>query len=129
MIVVDTDVLIDALRGRDPGAAKVRELLVGDGLATTAVIAFELCSGGRSEKQLQAIASLLAALTVIPFDTASMEAAASVRTQLESSGRGIGMADYLIAGCCVARRASLLTRNHQHFGRIAGLRLEPMAEG
>jgi predicted nucleic acid-binding protein len=33
------------------------------------------------------------------------------------------MADYMIAGICLAHSAVLLTRNRKHFERVAGLTL------
>lgn len=123
MIVVDTDVLIDALRGRQPGAGRVGEGLKAGILATTAVTVFELLSGAKDSKHRVSIESLLGALPVVPFDQAAGEAAASLRQDLEEQGQGIGMADYLIAGVCVSRSASLLTRNRKHFQRIARLTL------
>ena len=47
--------------------------------------------------------------------------AAETRRTLESTGTPIGMADYLIAGICLARSAILLTRNRAHFDRVPGL--------
>ena len=38
-------------------------------------------------------------------------------------GKGIGTADYLIAGMCLAHGATLLTRNLKHFERVPGLRI------
>jgi len=38
-------------------------------------------------------------------------------------GTPIGMADYLIAGICLARGARLLVRNRSHFERVPGLEL------
>ena len=121
MIVVDTDVLIDALRGRQPGADRVAAGLEQGSLSTTAVSVFELLSGAKGRKQAEAIGALLAALPVLPFDLAAGETTASLRRDLESRGQGIGMADYLIAGVCVSRSAQLLTRNRKHFQRIASL--------
>lgn len=121
MIVVDTDVLIDALRGREPGAGRVAAGLEQGNLATTAVSVFELLSGARGRRQAETIATLLGALPVLPFDQAAGETAASLRRELEARGQGIGMADYLIAGVCVSRSARLLTRNRKHFQRIASL--------
>jgi predicted nucleic acid-binding protein len=43
--------------------------------------------------------------------------------KLEARGEGVGMADYLIAGICLARRATLLTKNRKHFERVPGLLL------
>ncbi len=123
MIVVDTDVLIDALRGREPSAGRVAEGLESGSLATTAVTVFELLSGARNQKQRRAIEALLDALPILPLDQAAGEMAASLRQDLEAEGRGIGMADYLIAGVCISRFASLLTRNRKHFERIGSLAL------
>lgn len=121
MIVADSDVLIDALSGRGPGAQRVAEGLEAGTLATTAVSAFELLSGARTAKQREVVETLLAALPVLPLDQKAAEAAASVRLELEGQGQGIGMADYLIAGICVSRSAALLTRNRKHFQRIPAL--------
>jgi predicted nucleic acid-binding protein len=123
LIVADTDVLIDALRGRAPSAQRIElELEVG-GLATTAVSAFELRSGAPSAEASGAIETLLAAMTILPFGARAAERAASVRRELESAGNPVGMADYMIAGTCLAHSAILLTRNRRHFERVPGLAL------
>jgi tRNA(fMet)-specific endonuclease VapC len=92
-------------------------------LATTSVTAFELCSGARSHRALRQVRTLLSALTVLPLDQEAADRAAEVRRDLEASGTPIGMADYLIAGICLARSAILLTRSRAHFERVAGLSL------
>ena len=123
MIVVDSDVLIDALRGRAPAARRI-ELELGTGaLATTAITLFELRSGARTDRSARQVEDLLSALVVLPFDHEAADKAAAVRLHLEAAGTPIGMADYLIAGICLARSASLLTRNRAHFERVRGLLL------
>ncbi len=121
MIVADTDVLIDALRGRGPAAERVHRELGTGALATTAVTAFELRSGARREKERDAVEKLLAAMPILPLDDEAADRAAEARRELETAGVPIGMADYLIAGICLTRPAVLLTRNRSHFERIAGL--------
>ncbi|RLB55603.1 MAG: type II toxin-antitoxin system VapC family toxin [Deltaproteobacteria bacterium] len=123
MIVADSDVLIDSLRGRKPLVDRVAlELKMGT-LATTVVNCFELLSGAKTESGKKKVEKLLGALTILPVDEGAARRAAEVRRQLESEGLGIGMADYLIAGICLERDLVLLTRNRQHFERIAGLAL------
>jgi tRNA(fMet)-specific endonuclease VapC len=126
MIVVDTDVLIDALRGREPASARVAAGLRDGTVATTAVSAFELLSGARTPAEVEVIETLLAALPILPFDERASTAAGAKRRDLESKGQTIGMGDYLIAGICLSRAASLLTRNRKHFERIAGLSLDSL---
>jgi tRNA(fMet)-specific endonuclease VapC len=125
LIVVDSDVLIDALRGRQPAVRRVTEGLQSGVLCTTTVTLFELLSGTRSEAESAAVDRLLAALSILPFDDAASRAAAALRRGLAAQGLPIGMADYMIAGICVARSAALLTRNRAHFERVPGLTLVP----
>ena len=123
MIVADTDVLIDALRGDQEAVERVTRGLNLGSLYTTAVTAFELASGAKGYHQAVKIGHLLDALPVLAFDEPSSARAVVLRRRLEGRGRGIGMADYLIAGVCLCRDAALWTRNRKHFGRVSGLRL------
>ena len=123
MMVADSDLLIDFLRGKDPGRARIKLELATGGLATTAVNAFELLSGARSDGEREKVSKLLAAMTILPFDEPAATEAANIRVQLETEGTGIGMGDYLIAGVCLEHRATLLTRNLTHFRRVPGLNI------
>lgn len=129
MIVADSDVLIDALRGRQPASRRIELELSSGSLATTSVTAFELRSGPRSDGAAARVETLLSPLTVLPFDGEAAERAADVRRELEVAGTPIGMADYLIAGICLARSALLLTRNRSHFERVPGLALGRLETG
>jgi predicted nucleic acid-binding protein len=123
VIVADSDVLIDALRGREPSSARVLRGLADRTLATTAISAFELRSGSRTAEQQATIEALLGALAILPFDEPASKVAAACRRELEGKGSTIGMGDYLIAAICISRAATLLTRNRRHFERIPGLLL------
>ena len=125
MIVADSDVLIDFLRGAEPIASLVSEFISRGTLATTVVNQFELESGARSARERNAVDALLGGLQVVPLDPRSATRAAETRRSLESAGEPIGMADYLIAGVCLAQDLRLLTRNVRHFGRVPGLVLVP----
>jgi tRNA(fMet)-specific endonuclease VapC len=123
MMVADSDLLIDFLRGREPGLGRIRIEIATGRLATTAINAFELLSGAHRDPEKKRVETLLAALHVMPVDAAASELAADVRRSLEQKGLGIGLADYLIAGVCLSRSATLLTRNRSHFERVPGLRV------
>jgi tRNA(fMet)-specific endonuclease VapC len=130
MIVADSDVLIDFLRGRGEFARRVALELESGSFATTAITAFELRSGARTKAHQQAVEALLEAMTILPFGNDEARIAADIRLAVESIGQPIGMADYLIAAVCIAADGVLLTRNRKHFERIKGLRLSrlPAAE-
>ena len=106
MIVADTDVIIDYLEGRGPGAEAVSQALRREQLQTTAVNYFELVSSARRRRVQEAVLAQLESIPVLPLDVDAARHAARVRRQLERSGIGIGMGDSLIAGVALARRKS-----------------------
>jgi tRNA(fMet)-specific endonuclease VapC len=121
MMIADSDVLIDFLRGRSPWAGRIKLEIKTGHLATTAINSFELLSGAKDAAERDKVVQLLAALTVLGVTPAASERAAAIRRELEGAGQGIGMADYLIAGVCLAHDGVLLTRNIDYFGRVSGL--------
>jgi predicted nucleic acid-binding protein len=123
MMIADSDVLIDFLRDRSPWAGRIKLEINTGHLATTAINSFELLSGAKSAADQDKVSHLLAALTVLGVTSDASERAAEVRRTLESQGQGIGLADYLIAGVCLTNDGVLLTRNQEHFGRVADLKI------
>lgn len=120
MIVVDTSVLVEALRRREPWQSRVRALLEAGTLATTAVNVAELWAGAHSPVQVERVSLILDGVQVLPLDAEAAQVAGAVRRGLRN-GR-IGADDELIAGICIAHGAPLLTLD-QHFSRVAGLTL------
>ncbi len=123
MIIADTDVLIDFLAGKDPGAGRVEEELIKGTLYTTVITRFEMLSGSKSVKQIENVQQLLTALKFLPLDVSASDRAAEIRRNLDQKSHGIGMADSLIAGIVMEHRANLLTRDERHFNRVQGLKL------
>jgi tRNA(fMet)-specific endonuclease VapC len=123
VIVADSDVLIDALRGREGMAERLAREIEAGTLVTTAIHVFELLAGARKTASRKKVEALLGALPVLPVDEAAGEKAAAVHRTLAAKGSSIGMADCLIAAVCLAQGATLLTRNKAHFGRVPGLAL------
>lgn len=122
LVIVDSDILIDFLRGRDPGASRVRAWLEADQLRLTAITAFELRLGTDFVAQADQIAALLSYRT-LPLDLLGALIAGEIYRELGAEGRGIGLRDALIAGICRRFDLPLATRNRRHFERIEGLRL------
>ncbi len=123
MIVADTDVLVDYLRGHERSAERIAFEIQQGHLATTAVTAFELRLGAKTARQQAVVQILLDALRILPLDAEAARAAAGIRRRLLDRGEDIGMADSLIAGVCIANQGMLITNNQKHFKRIEGLKL------
>ena len=124
MMVVDTDVLIDSLNGKNPSSDRVSLEIQSGTLATTTITVFELFSAAKTGRARDSVARLLRAVRILALDEESGSTAAAIRRELEGRGTTIGMADYPIAGICRARSLPLLTRNRSHFERVTGLRVE-----
>lgn len=125
LVVVDTDVLIDFLRGRGGGAVLVAQLITERRLRTTAITAFELRLGTDSIERRDDIMGLLRSRT-LAFDAKAAMHAGAVHSELKLGGAPIGYRDTLIAGTCLRFGLPLATRNTGHFGRVEGLDLEPL---
>ncbi|MBI2898499.1 MAG: type II toxin-antitoxin system VapC family toxin [Deltaproteobacteria bacterium] len=124
MIVADTDVLIDARRGKEPALTRIDGEIARGTLATTTVTAFELWTGARSTNEAERVDALLASIEVLALDHQAAREAGRLRRELQAKGEPIGIADCLIAGICLSRGLPLLTRNVGHFGRVEGLTVE-----
>lgn len=126
LVVVDTDLVIDFLRGKGAGAPLVRELIVDHRFRVTAVTAFELRVGTDFLARRDDILRLMNTRTY-PLDPASALRAGEVAAALRGAGNDIGMADCLQAGICLNFDLPFATRNRKHFDRVTGLRLLDVA--
>ena len=122
LVVVDTDLVIDFLRGRGPGAHLTRRLVIERRLRLTAVTGFELRVGADFLARRDQILGLFRSRTV-PLDLASALRAGEVASALQAAGTGIGLADCMQAGICLRYGLPLATRNRKHFERVEGLQL------
>ncbi len=125
MIVAGTDVLIDGLRGRDPGRSRLAVERATGRRATTAITVLELMGGARERRERESVERLLAALTILAVDTASAQ---RLRPFASSSKRGEGTRDGRLPyrGHLPVALGVLLTRNREHFERVPGLALATM---
>jgi tRNA(fMet)-specific endonuclease VapC len=122
LVIVDTDLVIDFLRGTGPGTALVRKLIVSHRLRVTAITAFEFRVGTDFLERRDDILRLVGSRT-FPLDPGSALRAGEVATTLRAAGQDIGMADCLQAGICLKFDLPFATRNRKHFNRVEGLRL------
>jgi predicted nucleic acid-binding protein len=120
-MIADTDVLVDFLIGREPGASAIALSLETGDLAIAAVTRFELLAAARSEAERERVGALLAALPTLPLSEAAAQRAAEVRRAAEEEGREIGFADSLIAGIALNSGGILLTADRARFEAAAGL--------
>jgi tRNA(fMet)-specific endonuclease VapC len=125
--VLDSDVLIDYLRGAGPGRDLVRALIQGVGYRVTAVTAFELALGRSYRESPRPVHALLAVPLLMLTRKAGLRGGALLG-ELRRSGEAIDVRDAMQAGICLETGATLVTRNVSHFERVPGLRFSHPAE-
>lgn len=126
MIILDTNVL-SALMRTNPEAVVVEWLdrQPADSVWLSSITVFEARFGlallpkGRRRNALEgAFGRVLTediANRVLDFDSMAAAAAAGLAADRQKAGRPVDLRDTLIAGIALARRATIATRNTQHF--------------
>jgi tRNA(fMet)-specific endonuclease VapC len=125
--VLDSDILIDYLRGVGPGRDLVRALIHGVGYRVTAITAFELALGRSYRENPRPVHALLAAPLLTLTRKAGLRGGALLG-ELRRSGEAIDVRDAMQAGICLETGATLVTRNVAHFERVPDLRLSDPVE-
>lgn len=130
-VCIDTDVLIDVLRGHEPALGRVKGLEEeGATLFTTSVNVFELYYGALKSKKIEqnlgAVKKLFEILVALDFTKDAAEKAGEVLSGLETKGQTMETRDLFVGATALANGCALLTRNIGHFKRIEGLDLLPV---
>ncbi len=125
-VVMDTDVLIDYLRGKNPAVEVVRRLAEqGAELATTAVNVFELSWGAARLGRMREVEDLVEALTVLDLTVKEALKAGEEIAYLSSIGLTVEIRDVLIGVIARENGYTLLTGNTRHFKVLRGLEVVP----
>jgi len=125
-LCLDTDVLIDFLRGKNEVVDVIQEIEKEFVLATTTVNLFELYFGAYKtgkEKNVEAVNELAERIEVLELNKKSAELAGKIMAELEKKGLEIGIRDTMIAGTVLESGSILYTRNVKHFRKIKEIKL------
>jgi tRNA(fMet)-specific endonuclease VapC len=126
VFALDTNTVIDFFRGRGRVAERLLAVRPSE-IGLPAISAYETwvgVLGSRSaEQRTIQYQEFLAAIEVLPFDTATARTAAEIRLALQRRGETIGPMDTLIAATALANGATLVTRNLREFSRVPDLRI------
>lgn len=123
--VVDSDVLIDFLKGRREAVERMAALPAGCRVATTAFNALELYRGAcrRGLDAVEKVDAFTRSVIVLPLSLAAARRAGSICCKLEAAGTPLDMGDVVIAAIVLENGGVLLTGNNRHFSKIEGLEL------
>ena len=128
MKILDSDILVGILRKNSDAIRKYEEIQKNETVLTTVLNAQELLFGAliseKSEENFKACKELLNELNILLYDQKSMIESVKIQAYLEKTGNHIGLIDEIVAGICTANKATIITRNVEHFSRVPNLEVE-----
>ena len=121
MIVADTTVFVDYLRGHPDAVRTVRtSILDGDPLAASVVTRMELLAGVRDTER-PALEAFLDQIPWIPVTTDIADVAGALMQRFLRSHGAISPIDYLIGATALVYGTVLWTANRRHFPYLPDL--------
>lgn len=126
MKVLDTDILIGLLR-KNPDAINKMHEIENENVVITVFTWQELLFGPAvtgNKEELKVAVELLDSYNHLNYEKDDAFYTARILSHLKKTGNPIGVIDGMIAGICLRNNASIVTRNSQHFSKVAGLKVE-----
>jgi predicted nucleic acid-binding protein len=120
MILFDTDVIIDALKGRPEARSAILTSFDEDETAISVITLTEVRRGMRSGEQAN-VESLLSSFEHLAVTASIAQLAGDLGRQYRRSHL-LSVPDLLIAGTAQANGAQLVTNNVKHYPMIKGLK-------
>lgn len=121
LVLVDTSVLIEHLRGRPAATGCLRAAVeAGDELWSVTPVRTEILAGARPAEQ-DRILDLFSVIRWLDVTTEVADHAGALASRYLRSHPGIDTVDYLVAAATEMLDASLLTLNVKHFPMVTGL--------
>jgi hypothetical protein len=117
--LIDTDVLIDILRGT-PAAQAWLARSAATAFQIPGVVAMELVMGCRNQAELRRVQQFLGAFSVAWIEASEFAQAYNLLAAYRLRS-GLSIPDCLVAAMALTRSATLYTFNMRHFRVITGL--------
>ena len=117
-LLVDTDVIIEYLRGSEQAVAFLESLERRP--ATSVICVAEVLAGARNEAEQEAIECFLQTFDILPVDDAVARLGGRYRRTYAKS-HGTGLADALVAATAANNNLSLVTFNARHYPMLNAL--------
>lgn len=124
--MLDTDISSFIIRGTNGKLNRNVKARAGS-LCMSAITYHELLYGAKMRESVRletTIEALVQMVPVLEFSPEASVVAATIRADLDKSGKTIGVMDSLIAANAMVDHCVLVTNNIAHFSRIEGLTIE-----
>lgn len=118
-ILVDTDVLIDFLRGNDQAITFIDKF--SPHIILSPIVVAELYAGVKGANELSVLDNFVSLFRVVPIDSEIAKAGGLYKRDFGKS-HGVGLADAILAATADKENAELKTLNTKHYPMIRGIK-------
>ena len=122
IVIIDTDILIDAGRGIDRAIQCLKQQESSHKLAISIITQMELIIGCRNKRELQMLEHFLHHFVILKINETISETGVELLRQYRLS-HGLLIADALIAATAIRHGALLISKNQRDYRFIDGLQL------
>ena len=117
-LLVDTDVLIDFLRGHDKAIGFVDTF--SQDIILSSIVVAELYAGVKGAEELAILDNFISLFRVVPITSEIAKIGGQYRRDFGKS-HGVGLADAILAATAIQEKAELKTLNVKHYPMIKDL--------
>nr|WP_319523711.1 type II toxin-antitoxin system VapC family toxin [uncultured Desulfosarcina sp.] len=117
-ILVDTDVMIDFLRGYNKAVAFIENF--SSRIILSSIVVAELYAGVKGGQELAVLENFLSLFRIVPVTVGIAKKGGLYKRDFGKS-HGVGLADAILAATADMEKARLKTLNVKHYPMIKGL--------
>ncbi|NNG01230.1 MAG: type II toxin-antitoxin system VapC family toxin [Desulfobacteraceae bacterium] len=118
-MLVDTDVLVDFLRGFEKATDFIKKC--SSKIILSSIVVAELYAGVKGTNELTVLENFVSLFRVVPI-TAEIAKAGGLYKRDFCKSHGVGLADAILAATADIEKAELKTLNVKHYPMIRGLK-------
>ena len=118
-ILLDTDILVDFLRGHSKAMAFVKASSAR--VILSSIVVAELYAGVKGDAEQAVLEDFVSLFRIVPVD-ANIAKAGGLYKRDYGKSHGVGLADAILAATAKAENAKLKTLNTKHYPMLKGLR-------
>ncbi len=119
ILLLDTDVLVDFLRGHSEAVAFVNAHSAR--IILSSIVVAELYAGVRGDREQAVLEALVSLFRVVPVSGEIAKTGGLYKRDYGKS-HGVGLADTILAATAESENAELKTLNTKHYPMLQGLR-------
>ncbi len=126
MILLDTDICIEILRGNENVIRKMKKQtqIAAVSYMTAGELFYGSAKSNNNNKNKWIVKTFLSTVEIIDFDLEIMEMFGEIKFKLQKKGEMLPDADIIIASVALCKCKKLITGNTSHFSRFTNLDLE-----